>query len=494
MIVPFNQIPANLRVPLFYAEMDNSAANTATAEQRTLLIGQKLAAGSGLTGVPQLLNNIATVWTLFGRGSMLANMYERYILSDPLATIWGIAAAEPAGSAATGTLTLGGAVTAAGAVHVYIDGKRVSVAVAANDTTAAIATALAAAINAAEDLPVTATVVGSVVTLTARWVGLCGNDVPVVMNYYGVAGGESLPGALTVAVAAMAGGAGSPELGAVVVAMGDEDYDFIVNPYADSASLNTLQLEMNDSAGRWSYLRQIYGHVYSAARGSLATLVALGSARNDQHCSIAGYELDVQAAPWGYAAAYAARNAVFIKADPSRPTQTGLLVGILPAREGKRFIISERQTLLNNGIATSYTTAGAARIERAITTYQRNSWGSPDNSYLDSETLHLSAAVLRRLKGVVTSKYGRHKLANDGTRFGAGAPIVTPAVFRAELVSEYAKMEKIGWVENAEQFAANLIVERNADDPNRLDVLYPPDYINGLRVVALLNQFRLQYS
>lgn len=71
---------------------------------------------------------------------------------------------------------------------------------------------------------------------------------------------------------------------------------------------------------------------------------------------------------------------------------------------------------------------------------------------------------------------------------------MTPAIFRGELVSEYAKMEKIGWVENAELFAANLIVERNADDPNRLDVLYPPDYINGLRVVALLNQFRLQYS
>ncbi|NDV11674.1 phage tail sheath subtilisin-like domain-containing protein [Crenobacter caeni] len=494
MSVPFNTIPRNMRVPLFYAEMDNSAANTASAVQRTLLIGMKLAAGSALTGVPALLNNIGTVWSLFGRGSMLANMYERYLLSDPLAEVWGMAAVEPTGAAATGTITLAGTITAAGALAVYIDGKRVQIGVATTDTVATLATALAAAINANADLPVTATAATGVVTLTARWKGLSGNEIPLVANYYGQAGGEVLPGALTCTIVGMASGAGAPDLAPVITGMGDDEYDFIVMPFSDSASLNVLQTELNDSAGRWSYLRQIYGHVYCAARGTVSALVTLGSARNDPHCTLAGYETDVQAAPWGYAAAYAARNAVFIKADPARPTQSGELVGVLPARPGKRFIVSERQTLLNNGIATSVTNGGVARVERAITTYQRNGWGSPDNSYLDSETLHLSAAVLRRLKGVVTSKYGRHKLADDGTRFGAGAPIVTPAIFRGELLSEYAKMEAEGWVENARQFSANLIVERNASDPSRLDVLYPPDYINGLRVVAVLNQFRLQYQ
>lgn len=32
------------------------------------------------------------------------------------------------------------------------------------------------------------------------------------------------------------------------------------------------------------------------------------------------------------------------------------------------------------------------------------------------------------------------------------------------------------------------------DNPNRLDVLFPPDYVNQLRVFAVLNQFRLQYN
>ena len=50
-----------------------------------------------------------------------------------------------------------------------------------------------------------------------------------------------------------------------------------------------------------------------------------------------------------------------------------------------------------------------------------------------------------------------------------------------------------GIVENADLFAQNLIVERDANNPNRLNVLFPPDLVNQLRVFAVLAQFRLQY-
>ena len=40
MSVSFSNIPSGIRVPLFYAELDNSQANTATSVLKTLLIGQ----------------------------------------------------------------------------------------------------------------------------------------------------------------------------------------------------------------------------------------------------------------------------------------------------------------------------------------------------------------------------------------------------------------------------------------------------------------------
>jgi len=91
----------------------------------------------------------------------------------------------------------------------------------------------------------------------------------------------------------------------------------------------------------------------------------------------------------------------------------------------------------------------------------------------------------------IRRKYPRHKLANDGTRFAPGQSVATPNLIKAEAVAKFREWEELGLVENFEQFKADLIVERSPTDPNRLDVLMPPDVINGLRVLATKIQFRL---
>lgn len=494
-MISFNNIPANVRVPLFYAEMDNSQAGYFSQNLRTLLIGQKLAAGVAVADTPILVSRSDEAKTQFGIGSMLARMHEVYRANDSVGEVWCLPLADNgAGAAAAGSLTVTGPASAAGTLNLYVGAQRVQVAVTAAESADAIAAAINAAINADTTLPVTSTVATNVVTVTARHKGTLGNAIKMQLNYRGSAGGETTPAGVAVAVVALTGGTTDPVLTTALAAMGDEEYDFIIMPYTDSTSLDALKTLMNDTTGRWAYNKQIYGHVYSAKADSFANLVTLGTARNDQHASIAGYETGVPNTPWDYAAAYGARNAVFIAVDPARPTQTGELIGILPAPAGSRFIMTERQTLLNSGIATSYVGGGAVRIERAITSYQKNAWNQADPSYLDSETLHTLAHIIRRLRSVVTSKYPRHKLANDGTRFGAGQAIVTPSVVRGELLSLYAEMENEGTVENAKEFGAHLIVERNAQNPNRLDVLLPPDLVNQLRIFSVLAQFRLQYA
>jgi len=104
------------------------------------------------------------------------------------------------------------------------------------------------------------------------------------------------------------------------------------------------------------------------------------------------------------------------------------------------------------------------------------------------------AKVLRNQRGVITSKYARCKLADDGTRFGPGQAIVTPGIIKAELIAQYIVDQFNGLVENTQQFVAHLLVERDPNDPNRVNVLYPPDLINQLRIFAVLAQFRLQYD
>lgn len=498
MTISFNTIPASgILVPLFYAEMDNSQANTATSSQPTVLFGHALTPSTIPKNELVLVSSVSELREQAGAGSQLARMAAAYRKIDAGGQLWVIAIPEPAGTKATGKIEVIGSVISAGVIALYIGTTRIQLAVKAGDTPAAIATSLNAAINTMSDLPVSASSDGedtAAVVLTAKHPGLCGNEIPISINYYGSAGGENIPNGLTLTITMMSGGAGAPDFSSAFSSLGDEDCDFIGFPYNDSASLDAIGLAMNDSTGRWAPGRQSYGHVYSAKLGDLAALQAFGATRNDQHVTISGFEPNVQTCGDELAAMTAARNAVFIRADPARPTQTGQLNGALPAVAGKRFQKVQRNTLLNSGIATSYAQGSNAFIERAVTTYQKNKYGEKDNSYLDSETLHTSAYVLRALETCVTSKYGRHKLANDGTRYGPGQAIVTPSVIKAEMCAQYQIMEEAGIVENFELFKKYLVVERDANDPNRVNVLFPPDYVNQLRVFALVNQFRQQYQ
>lgn len=494
MSVSFSNIPSDIRVPLFYAEVDNSMANIGASSLRRLLIGQVNDDADGAEiGRLTLVSRTSEAKDIGGVGSMLASMHARWRAIDVAGEVWCLPLKVATGVAATGTVTVTGSVESAGLVNLYVAGQRVRALAVAGASAEAVATALAAAINDAIDLPVTATVAAGVVTLQAKFKGELGNDIQLQLNRLGRVNSEVTPAGLTIVTTGMTSGVGSPDAAAALAALGDEEFEFIAQPWTDADTLDAWKETMDDSAGRWSWAKQLYGHVYSAKRGTLGELVAAGRLRNDPHVTVHGFERGVPQPVWEVAAAWAARTAVFINADPARPTQTGVLGGIDPAAASDRFTLTERQSLLTSGIATASYSGSSYRIERAITTYQRNAYGQVDDSYLDSETLHQSAYVIRYLRSIITSKYGRHKLANDGTRFGPGQAIVTPKVIRGELVAAYGALERDGIVENAEMFNQYLIVERDANNPNRLSVLFPPDLVNQLRVFALLYQFRLQY-
>jgi len=68
---------------------------------------------------------------------------------------------------------------------------------------------------------------------------------------------------------------------------------------------------------------------------------------------------------------------------------------------------------------------------------------------------------------------------------------LTPLGGKAEAVRIFQGWEELGLVENLEQFKNDIVVERNAQDPNRLDFLLPPDLINGLKIIAAQIQFLL---
>ena len=490
-MVSFNTIPANLRVPLFYAEMDNSKAGTFTATYRTLLIGQITNPLYPDPNKAVLISSLAQAKSKFGPGSQLAQMVDAYLKNNVSVEFYALPIADPsAGAAASGSISVSGDATAAGTISLYIYNKLVQIDVADGDEAASVATAIAAAINADDDLPVKATAEETTVTITAKHKGTIGNDIIMALNLGGDANGEETPAGLSLALTEFSNGAGNVELDEAIANLGDEQFDFVVSGWTIKSALDQLSAYMNDKTGNWSYMKQKYGHVWAAHRATLAELQTFGSGYNDQHLSVMGIT-GTHSPIWEVAAAMAGAAATSIAADPARPLQTLTLEGIAAPEIADRFTVTERETLLRNGISTYNVNAGKVQIDRVITTYQTNAYGQADNSYLSVETLYTSAYILRYLRNIITSKYGRHKLANDGTRFADGQAIVTPNVIRAELITAYTALEYDGLVEDVEAFKKNLIVERNPNDRNRIDVLFTPDYVNQLNIFALVNQFRL---
>jgi phage tail sheath gpL-like len=499
MTLPFQNIPSNLRVPLFYAEVSNSMANTASLNQRALIIGQinssglpnSIAAGQATPNVPLISQGVADAAVQGGPGSMLHLMTQWYRKRDTFGEVWYLPLADNgAGVAATGTIQYTAAPTANGTHYLYIAGTRIAVPVLTTQTTTQIATAVAAAINATPNLPVTASASTGTVTLTAINKGPCGNDIDIRVNYQGTAGQEVTPAGLTFTITAMASGATPPDMTTAIANLQDKPFDFIVCPYNDTTSLNALKTLLNDTSGRWSYAAQIYGHVFAAYRGTLSACTTFGTARNDQHATVIGFN-DSPTPNWLWAANMAGAAAVSLRIDPARPLQT-LALDVLAPPLQSRFQLTDRNTLLFDGMST-FTVAddGTVQLENVITTYQKNGFGQPDDSYLEVETMFTLMALLRRLKTVVTSKYARVKLADDGTAFAPGSAIVTPSIVRGDLIAAYKQAEADGLVQRSDLFAAALIVQRNSSNPNRLDVLYPPYLVNQLRIFALLAQFRL---
>jgi phage tail sheath gpL-like len=398
-------------------------------------------------------------------------------------------------TAVTGTIAIGATVTGTG-----VPGGTTIVSQTSGTTgkdgvyvTSQATTASAAALNFSLSSPTNA------VTLTAKWKGVGGNDISVLVNYFGRIGGEELPFGLELTLPAsgfLTGGTAVPDFDTAIANLGDQQFEYVAMPFTDSTSLLAWEEEFGFSeTGRWGWMRELFGHVFSAKRDTYTNLMTWGPTRNSGVISVMAIEPKMPNPVYEITAAYTAKAQRALTNDPARPLQTLALNGIKNAPLHDRFNTLEINSLAGVGFATQKAGfEGSPLISRESTTYQLNLYGQPDDAYELVTTLATLARLMRNQKHAITSKYPRHKLANDGTRYGAGQAIVTPGVVKAELIAQYRLDEFNGLVEDVRNFKRHLLVERDPNNPNRLNVLYPPDLINQLRIFAVLNQFRLQYD
>jgi len=486
----FNEIPQT-RVPGQYVEfaVSNLRGGLSTLNYKALLINQGTDAGSKAAKTLVKISNADQAGAFFGFGSGLHLAAKSFYRNNSISEVWAIAVTMDALATPTdkavGSIQITGAATAAGTIKLYVSGRRIEVSVASGDAVATIAAAIAAKINGGDypDLPVVTTVATDTVTFTAKNLGLEGNDINIRTNYYE---GEVDPAGVTYTITAMTGGLNTPSIldgtPSVITQLGDIWFQIVHMPYTDDTNWNALRDELDR---RFGPTTQIDGVAFTAKADTVANLVTFGVGKNTKQISAMGLYA-VPTTPNEFSAAVCGQVAQALAAgngSEARPFQTLELKGVLPPSEGSRFLFSEQDSLLKNGISTfTVDSAGVVRIQRLITTYQKNESGGADATWLDVNTRFTAMFIRYDWVTLLKSKYPRTKLAGDTSNVGPGQAIITPKLAKAEAISRFSEWEAAGLVEDLEFFKANLIVERDPTDVNALNWFLPTDFVNQFRV------------
>ncbi len=489
MTISFSQIP-NIRTPGVHSEFDSSrAVSNLGLDRQMFVFGQRLASGSVAEGIVIEVPSFEVAQDAAGVGSHFSDMILKLLNNNPNMRVRGILLDDNgAGNAAEKTLTVTGTATTAATLRIYIAGQVVEVGVAIGDVQNTIAANIEAAINADTDLLYTAGIATNVVTLTSKHKGEWTENLRVAVNPFPPTkgGNEVLPGGVAVAVLDTTTGTGNPDIATAISALPSEVINYFLSPYNDDPNMDKMDTEM---ASRNTALIQQEGHTFNSFAGTLSAATTFGGARNSQHSTTMHAGNESLSPEHHWAAAYIGIASGIAGIDPARPWHFRDLIGIIPEAEDKRLTRSERDILLNNGVATHIVTkSGVVQIERGITNYQVNSLSQSDVSFLDSMTSLTLSDLRQTFLQRFTAKFlaAGFKLVKDGGSIAPGQNIVSPSVIRGEVISLCQDWIDLGLVEPGAKalFKSSLIVEINATDVNRVDVQMSPDLVNQLRIIA----------
>ena len=483
MTIQFNEIQ-DILVPYMQAEIDNSSAvrTPLSLPYRMLLIGGGTDEGSKLVNTLWAFSTPDEAAAYWGSGSKMHRMAVFACKAYQSSKIYGIAPAmdalaTPTGKA-TGSIVFAGTTISAGMLYIYIGGQRLTVAVDAASLVATIATNVAAAIT--KDFPVTAVAATGTVTFTSKNVGPAGSKIPIYINWNP---GEATPTGLTVTINAMTGGTTNPVLTTAIDVISEEWFQIIVMPYTDATSQTAMDTEMQR---KFTASAGIDGVVFMGDNVSQANMVTLtdadASGKNSKHfCYVPS--VAIPNLPCEVAASVAGNVLKSLRAGngaESLPFTTLELQGVMAPKTENRLSLAEREVLLEGGCSTLITTSGGkVAIERLVTNYQKNTIGATDPSWR-SVNFRFIAMYLRWdwIYNVLYLKYSRAKLAGDEARIGAGQTVMKPSIGRAEALARFSQWEKLGLVEDYEQFAADLIVERSLLSVDRMDWMLSTNFVN----------------
>jgi phage tail sheath gpL-like len=166
------------------------------------------------------------------------------------------------------------------------------------------------------------------------------------------------------------------------------------------------------------------------------------------------------------------------------------LPGIKPGAVAPWTYAQRNAVVAAGGCATFIDASGVVRIKDMVTTYVTNPLGAVDDSWRKTETVtNYQAKVYSLDQLFMSSPFDQGKIVDDDAVTGQSYAI-RPKTVKAYLIDLIDSLWiPQAWSKERDAIVAGIVVEINAMNPGRMDVLIPDVTVTGLRIMAIKYQW-----
>lgn len=478
------QLIPTYRRPGLRIAVDRTYAGVASLNPRTLLVAPCETGALLPTGIPALMAaGLSDVQYWAGLGSPMVEAAEAIILANPTTELW-IAWAGDGTTKATFTGTISGTTTAAGTMHLYVNGVHhlaIAAATVGDDATD-LAQLVEDAVDADASLPVTVDNTAGALTFTAKFGGAPGNNIDIRWNLGGATAGEAAPaGATLPSIVAGTAGATDVSHATLIANIADDQYDHIVLGYNDTTTIGLWRAELRR---RWGHNVMKWAWLSVALADSIANIKTWVETNPDWCIQAIGYEAENPCPPWIAAADYGAtceyHRTLGTTGSPHLGCDGYALQTMVATPKGSRFSEANRETLLGYGAATmAFDSTGDALIELEQ---------ASDKNPIQMAWITKAWNEYKRTE--LTSPAYRNKALISDELDDVPEGCIQPKSIKAKYMSMGRIAYKRGWFRDMSTYKAGLFVAPVEGDPDALEILETPNYAGQLRRLNDVLQFR----
>ena len=409
--------------------------------------------------------------------------------------MWWVPIPAAAGVKASGTVIFATNTSSSGSYFISIGGDLIQFTVANDATPTEVGDALVAAITANLSSSVTSANVTGTVTLTAKFDGVNGNEISIVLNPSGIAQEAQNPTGMTVSVPGSGGyltsGAGNTDVHDMFFNASEEDilgdrfYTCIAGPYNDATNIGYYgdSWDARSAPDVKRPFDSFFGYVkelYAAALAVPPTINNQGiSPVWDPRSFAPNFEL--QAAVMGQVM----WSTVF---DPGRPFKT-LATGIPFNTFTGDISYAKNDALFRVGMGYMKNIAGVLAIGDLAISYRTNDAAAATEEWFDSVSIHRRQQKIHDIESLFTNEPYTRGMVADDTAVTAKAYVIKPKQVIADLSALVDFWVSEGWTKNAAIVKASIVAEINSSNNSRIDAEVTDDEALALRIVAILYKF-----